>query len=192
MRLGSPRVGFSSRLDPDGQIPQEILLSNAAGPEVAAGPQMIAYRLDGLAQLLALTVDLGLTEEFSVTAATLATTLRRERADTGYFFHRGSVDTPHWDRRFFKYGYYENGEEAKTLSYWTNMFSVHGRSEVLSPPGSDAGEPRDPCGRRGVRCWPLSTRTQPKALNRPFLAIVRYCRRRCIDSATARQPANLP
>ena len=73
------------------------------------------------------------------------------------------------DRGYFRYGFYEDGEESKTLSYWTNMFAFHNLLEYASAWISRDLSVIVLAGGIGSRCWPVSCVELPKPLSRGLL-----------------------
>lgn len=70
---------------------------------------------------------------------------------------------------YFRYGVYEDGEESKTLSYWTNMFAVHSLIEYAAAWVCQNMSVVVLAGGTGSRCWPISCVDLPKPLCRGLL-----------------------
>jgi mannose-1-phosphate guanylyltransferase len=75
----------------------------------------------------------------------------------------------HPQEGYFRYGYYEDGTESKTLSYWTNMFAFHSLLEYAATWVSRNLSVIVLAGGIGSRCWPVSCVELPKPLARGLL-----------------------
>lgn len=81
----------------------------------------------------------------------------------------GVLAMKHPDERHFRYGYYEDGAEAHTLSYWTNMFAFHSLLEYAAAWTGTHLSVILLAGGIGSRCWPISCVDLPKPLSRGLL-----------------------
>ncbi|MBI3653782.1 MAG: hypothetical protein HY231_22340 [Acidobacteria bacterium] len=75
----------------------------------------------------------------------------------------------HPQEGYFRYGYYEDGKESKTLSYWTNMFAFHSLLDYAATWVSRNLSVIVLAGGIGSRCWPVSCVELPKPLARGLL-----------------------
>ena len=69
----------------------------------------------------------------------------------------------------FPYGFYDNGNEAMTDSYWTQWFCFEAQIEYLAAQISRRTALVILAGGKGTRCWPISTETRPKPFSYAFL-----------------------
>jgi mannose-1-phosphate guanylyltransferase len=102
---------------------------------------------------------------------------------------------------YFRYGYYEDGTEARALSYWTNQFAYHSLLEYALAWAWRNTAVLVLAGGRGSRCWPASSGQTPKALAPAFLgdrsllqeSVSRYLEAGCVrpDSLFVVAPAHL-
>jgi mannose-1-phosphate guanylyltransferase len=70
---------------------------------------------------------------------------------------------------YFRYGFYEDGQESKTLSYWTNVFAFHCLMGYAAAWVCRNMAVVVLAGGTGSRCWPISCVDLPKPLCRGML-----------------------
>lgn len=116
------------------------------------------HRTDALAQLL------------SLAARTLQSGILNEKYwDRIVELANSVLEMKHPDEDHFRYGYYEDGKQSKTLSYWTNMFAFHSLLEYAATWISKNLSVMVLAGGIGSRCWPVSCVELPKPLARGLL-----------------------
>ena len=133
----------------DGNIAQEI------GRSISGSSH---HRTDALAQVLSLGAQMiqsgVLSGEYWGSVSELAySVLAMKNPDEGYF----------------RYGFYEDGKESNTFSYWTNMFAFHSLLEYCAAWISRNLSVIVLAGGIGSRCWPISCVELPKPLSRGIL-----------------------
>jgi mannose-1-phosphate guanylyltransferase len=128
------------------------------------------FRTDTLAQMLALAADLfhigQLEKDYKKKMDEIVSKILDMREDGSYFGKSPG-------RIFFRYGYYENNidnrSEAKTLSYWTNMFCVQGLYKYHLAYLLERSSVVILAGGKGSRTWPISCESKPKPFSYSFL-----------------------
>lgn len=74
------------------------------------------------------------------------------------------LETRDPDQGFFRYGEYEDGTRATTMSYWTNAFAFQSLLKFVAAWLSMNSNAVILAGGNGSRAWPLAGRSCPKAL----------------------------
>ena len=148
------------QIQQDGCISQEIQLDKQSESENQF------YRTDALAQVVALASDLiqlgYLDASDRQRVDLLLSKVLRQRTSGSYF------GMPQ-NQSFFRYGYYEDGTESKTLSYWTNMFCLRAAIKYQRMIIMPDIRVIILAGGKGSRCWPISGPRCPKPFSRMFL-----------------------
>ncbi len=154
---------------PEGDLPQMVDTRDNFMPLSGA-----RFRTNSLAQIVALAADMHrmghLNKAYFDRSELLVRKILEMRSDGPFFGRENQL-------KFFRYGYYyhekdtsKNGAEAKTLSYWTNMFCFHSLYKYHFSRVLDEVVVMVLAGGRGTRSWPLSCETRPKPLSKSILS----------------------